>query len=65
MSMVYRIRYKHPEAAAEAEMLVEANSPTEALVKFRHLRDDQTSPPPPAERITSIYAEYYGDDFAW
>ena len=33
--MVYRIRYRTGETG-EAEVAVEANSPTEALVKFRY-----------------------------
>ncbi|HUS48189.1 MAG TPA: hypothetical protein VM098_08715 [Phycisphaerae bacterium] len=65
MSMVYRIRYKEPKSAAEAEVLVQANSPTEALVKFRHSHSDGIDSPQPKELVTSVYAEYYGDDSPW
>ena len=33
--MVYRIRYRPSDVAADAETAVEANTPTEAVVKFR------------------------------
>ncbi len=33
--MVYRIRFRDAAATGESEATVEANSPTEALVKFR------------------------------
>ena len=33
--MTYRIRYRKARSIADAVALVEANSPTEALVKFR------------------------------
>ncbi|MHC4981696.1 MAG: hypothetical protein ACYTF6_00820 [Planctomycetota bacterium] len=65
MSTVYRIRYKDKEDAAEAEALVKANSPTEALVKFRHGRNAGVNTTAPREHITSIYAEYYGEDSSW
>ncbi len=34
--MVYRIRYRKQNAPDEGETVVEANSPAEAVVKFRH-----------------------------
>lgn len=34
--MVYRIRYRQSHVRGDGEAVVEANSPTEALVKFRH-----------------------------
>jgi len=34
--MLYRIRYREAQASCESEVVLEANSPTEALVKFRH-----------------------------
>ena len=36
--MNYRIRYRQAGDQGDAETLVEANSPTEALVKFRCTR---------------------------
>ena len=35
--MVYRIRYFRAGRSGEAEAVVEANSPNEAMVKFCHL----------------------------
>jgi len=37
--MVYRIRYRKADGFSAAEAVVEANSPTEAMVKFQHARD--------------------------
>jgi hypothetical protein len=63
MSMVYRIRYKEAQDAGEVEALVEANSLTEAIVKFRHSRTCAPEPAP-EQLIKSIYAEYYGQESA-
>jgi len=45
--MVYRIRYRRPDAADDAEAAVEANTPTEAIVKFRcaYGQDDDGAEP--------------------
>ena len=55
--MVYRIRYCEAFRPATAEMTVEANSPSEAMVKFQHTRprDDQRDIDRP--RVTSVAAE--------
>ena len=37
--MIYRIRYRRAETADDGEVVVEANSPTEAMVKFQHAWD--------------------------
>jgi hypothetical protein len=34
--MVFRIRYRQRTDGRESQVLIEAGSPTEALVKFRH-----------------------------
>ena len=55
--MVYRIRYRLERAEEPVEVVVEANSPTEALVKFRHIHrlggDAGLTP----QTVTSICAE--------
>jgi hypothetical protein len=35
--MVYRIRFRRDGQQSESEVVVEANTPTEAMVKFRHV----------------------------
>ena len=44
--MVYRIRYRTGDAPDGAEVVVEANSPTEAMVKFHHAHDSGWSRSP-------------------
>jgi hypothetical protein len=54
--MVYRIRYRAAQASHSGEVVVEANSPNEAVVKFRHAPAGR-----PAGRhsdvVTSVRAE--------
>jgi len=50
--MVYRIRYRMGNARA-AEAVVEASSPTEAVVKFRHAHGAGR----PGEQITSVSSD--------
>jgi len=54
--MTYRIRYRKPGGLDDTEVVVEANSPTEAMVKFQHAWDGLA-----AERrrgvVTSVRAE--------
>ncbi len=65
MSTRYRIRYRENQATlAEGEAVVEANSPTEALVKFRHACPPMDTVAPKGV-VTSICAEDYGGDGAW
>ena len=52
--MNYRIRYRKPGHTAEAEALVEANSPTEALVKFRCIREPRPGVSHQQEEVTSV-----------
>ncbi len=54
--MVFRIRYRKPDGPDHAEVVVEANSPTEAMVKFHHARDSALSQSP-CEVVTSVRAE--------
>ena len=52
--MVYRIRYRQTHASNESEVVLEANSPTEALVKFRHT---SVAAEPAAQVVTSVSAD--------
>ena len=63
--MLYRIRYHDRAAAGDGEMAVEANSPNEALVKFRHIRAVPSRCAPANERVTSVFADdEFGDDLS-
>ncbi|MFW6133490.1 MAG: hypothetical protein ACOC8F_06295 [Planctomycetota bacterium] len=44
MPTCYRIRFRPAGGGAEREVVVDANSPTEALVKFRHIRGEGEQP---------------------
>ena len=62
--MNYRIRYRQAKGVGEAEAIVEANSPAEALVKFRCIRAYK----PQAvsqEVITSVQAAEQPDSIRW
>jgi len=63
--MVYRIRYRCGEASCEAETVVEANTPTEALVKFNHTRDCCGVPGRGGDVVTSICAHEDRDEMFW
>lgn len=52
--MVYRIRYRKSRGASEGELVVEANSPSEAMLKFRHVHAEAQRP---AEVVTSVAPE--------
>ena len=54
--MTYRIRYRKPDARGEAEMVVEAGSPTEAMVKFQ-CSWDGPAPRNCGDVVTSVSAE--------
>ncbi len=56
--MVYRIRYRTGDAG-EAEIAVEANSPNEALVKFRHTQRVDQTPGDMGDSVTSVCAEEF------
>ncbi len=55
--MVYRIRYRETPGSREAETTVEATSPTEAIVKFRHVRGEPRSDAMRWEAVTSVAPE--------
>ncbi len=54
--MTYRIRYRRPNARGEAEMVVEAGSPTEAMIKFQ-CSWDGPAPRRYEDVVTSVRAE--------
>ncbi len=58
--MVYRIRYRD-RTARESEMAVEANSPNEAVVKFRHIRGGTSIGTQCRESVTSVSAEEFDE----
>lgn len=63
--MTYRIRYRRPDAAADREIVVEANSPMEAMVKFRCTQQAQTDPDCLYQVVTSVRADDAGQDICW
>jgi len=54
--MTYRIRYRRPGKSGDAEMVIEAGSPIEAMVKFQ-CAWDSTTPGRTEEMVTSVRAE--------
>jgi hypothetical protein len=54
--MEYRIRFRDPRWARECEAVVEAGSPTEAIVKFRHAHDSQQRDGARGAQVTSVIA---------
>ena len=54
--MVYRIRYRAAQAPHSGEAVVEANSPNEAMVKFRHAPAGRPAGRHP-DVVTSVRAE--------
>ena len=63
--MNYRIRYRQPKEADEAEVIVEANSPTEALVKFRCTLGPRVGAEPQRDMVTSICPADRPDGLSW
>ena len=63
--MVYRIRYREEDDDGEAEAIVEASNPTEALVKFRHTYTGNVDTARLHHRITSISADACDDPPQW
>ena len=53
--MIYRIRYRRHDGHDDAEVVVEANSPTEAVVKFQHAANGPRGSA--REVVTSVRAE--------
>lgn len=52
--MNYRIRYRQAGRPDDAEAMVEANSPNEALVKFRCTRDTRPQAMSQSDQVTSV-----------
>ena len=63
--MMYKIRYCQEDGSGTAEMAVEASSPTEALVKFHHIRGEQQRDRGPHETITSVRADDERHHMPW
>ena len=63
--MIYRIRYRRPDATDDREFVVEASSPTEAMVKFNHTHDGAGELSRCARVVTSVRAEDTGEEIAW
>ncbi len=61
--MEYRIRYRRGTAQAN-EMVVEANSPAEAMIKFQHTHSVQEDFRNPS-RVVSVLAEPRTDQAGW
>lgn len=55
--MVYRIRYRRQRGSGEGELVVEANSPSEAMVKFRHVHGEPPRSPVAGGDVTSVVPE--------
>ena len=55
--MVYRIRYCDDSTPGGAEVVVEAATPTEALVKFCHTHPHSPDPTTAQQMVTSISAD--------
>lgn len=63
--MEYRIRYRSQRDNAETEVTVQANSPTEAIVKFRHTHGLGKAGQDKHEVVTSVYTEPCLDAVSW
>ncbi len=63
--MTYRIRYRYPSDSIEAEVVVEANSPNEAMVKFRCLGDGRSVVSKQNDMITSVTPVSFHDVSGW
>ncbi len=63
--MVYHIRYCRSGAPEGGEITVEASSPTEALVKFRHVLQDLKDGRNAEGMVTSIRADDNNQPIAW
>lgn len=63
--MNYRIRYRRAEGTGEAEEVIEANSPNEALVKFRCTRRDRPEAAPQRDVITSVHMTDHMNPAHW
>ena len=59
--MEYRIRYFRGDREDESEFSVEANSPNEALVKFRHTCGVECA----SQAVISVSAAEFGETMSW
>jgi len=53
----YRIRYLDQPGQGKSETIIEANNPTEAMVKFQHTMDRSDLPKAIVSRVISISPE--------
>ncbi len=58
--MIYRIRYKTEMGTNSQEASVEANSPAEAVVKFRLIQPDTSGAANSSDSVTSVCPEISG-----
>ena len=63
--MEYRIRYRDSNKSGGSTVVVEANSPTEALVKFRHVYVKGAVPSGAAEQVVSVCVESDCNTMHW
>ena len=63
--MTYRIRYKMHRESMESEVIVEANSPNEAMVKFRCLSDGKSVVANQHDLITSVSQVERNESGTW
>jgi len=63
--MNYRIRYRLAGQDMESEAVVEANSPSEAIVKFRCTTGPVTQPLAQREQVISVSAAEKDHQRAW
>ena len=63
--MNYRIRYRQAGQDMESEAIVEANSPAEAVVKFRCTRSSVLHPAGHQDQVMSVSAAEKDRQHAW
>ena len=56
--MVYRIRFRDAPGAGEAEVIVEASNPAEAIIKFRHVHGEAEDADGSSKEVTSVAAAH-------
>lgn len=63
--MVFKIRYRRQCDGQESEVAIEANSPTEALVKFRHTCGHADGAAASTESVSSVPDDPEGEQECW
>lgn len=63
--MTYRIRYRKTHSHSEVEAVIEANSPAEAMVKFRCMQGSNHRPSKASGDVTSVTAIDPNDTVIW